>query len=493
MKLFKKIIISVMTAVLAVCFITSDITNIASFAQTADETSDGAYAPIDSAGYIRWTGSLALKENMSYYIDSEVKISGNKRVTLPKGCRLLIKDSGSLLVYAGSTLTVKGEIVVEPSARVVVSGGFIALGGSSVQNHGTFSGTKSSLFELSSEITTGSKGITAFAGTVNVYKSGSLVNFNRLTFAAESSVTLSGSVVCERSGVLFLKGELTVTVSGSIYSSGSLNLYCNAAVSGTITLAPGSGFYTSGGAIFRCIKSARFIDKRKSKYDFDAPEDPDNASASSEYDSAPEAVNWFGIDVSRYQGAINWNKVKASGVDFVIMRASIGDHEDAMFANYITAAKKAGLMVGVYHYLFAETPEDALVEARLFIDTISRYAIDFPAVLDFEEPSQQNNLTNAERTKIAQVFMDEVKKAGYFPMLYTNKSWAVGYLDMDKLKDYEIWLAEWKAAPTYTGDYGIWQYTARGKVSGIDSDVDLDICTRNYRKLILDGGYNHLK
>lgn len=490
MKLFKKILISVMTVALAVFFVSADITNIASFAQTA-ETAGGEYDPIDSAGYIRWTGSLALKENMSYYIDSEVKISGNKRVTLPKGCRLLIKDGGSLLVYEGSALTVKGEIIVEPSARVAVSGKFIAQDGSSVKNHGTFSGTKSSLFELSSEFITGNKGITAFAGTVNVYKSGSLVNHNRLTFAADSSVTLSGSVVSERSGVLFLKGEFTVTVSGSIYSAGSLILYCNAAVSGTITLAPASGFYATGGAVFRCLKSAQFIDERNSKAAPDAP--APNANASSEYDSAPETVNWFGIDVSRYQGAINWEKVKASGVDFVIMRASIGDHEDAMFANYINGAKKAGLMVGVYHYLFAETPKDALVEARLFIDTISRYAIDFPAVLDFEEPSQQANLTNAERTKIAAVFMDEVKKAGYYPMLYTNKSWAVGYLDMDKLVDYEIWLAEWKAAPTYTGDFGIWQYTARGKVSGIESDVDLDICTKNYRKIILDGGYNHLK
>ena len=78
-------------------------------------------------------------------------------------------------------------------------------------------------------------------------------------------------------------------------------------------------------------------------------------------------------------------------------------------------------------------------------------------------------------------------------MLYTNKSWAVGYLDMNKLMDYEIWLAEWHASPTYTGDFGIWQYTPHGRVSGIEADVDLDVCSKNYRKIILNGGYNHLK
>lgn len=490
MRSFKKIILSVTAALFALCFVTADITKYAAFAEAGGTESAGEYSPADSSDYIRWSETLTLKPNQSYYIDREVSIKGGRSVTLPENCRLLIKDGGSLPIYSGSSLTVKGELIVEPSARVTVSGELIVMPGASVQNHGTFAATKSSVLQLSSEFLNGKKGIAAFSGEANVYKSGSIVNYNRLTFGENSDVTVSGEVSCEKSGVMFLKGEFTVTVSGKINSGGSLNLYCNAAVSGTVTLAPASSFYTSGGAVLRFLKSGRFIDNRKNTAPVEPPGDTD---LTSEYSSEGESVYWFGIDVSRYQGAINWKKVKASGVDFVIMRASIGDHEDAMFANYIKGAKEAGLMVGVYHYLFAETPADAVTEAKLFIKTISPYAIDFPAVLDFEEPSQQQNLTNAERTKIATVFMNEVKRAGYYPMLYTNKSWAVGYLDMEKLADYEIWLAEWHAEATYEGAYGIWQYTPRGRVSGIGGDVDLDVCYKNYRKIILDGGYNHLK
>lgn len=503
MKLFKKIMSLLLAAVFTVCFATADLSVYTAFAEsggTDDAAYGGAeYSPADTSDYIRWSGTLALKENRNYYIDKEVKISKERRITLPKGSKLLIKNGGSLLIYAGSSFTVKGELIVEPSARVVVSGKIIASPNSSTVNYGTFSATKSSVLDLSSAFITGNKGITAFSGEVNVYRAGTLINHNRMTFSADSSVTVTGKAVCEKSGIMFLKGEFTVTMNGSVNSLGSLYLYCNAAVSGTVTLGAGSDYYTSGGAQLKLTKAGVLNDLRGRSVSEINPEVPIDVTAPSEYDAEPEKVHWIGIDVSRYQGAIDWEKVKKSGVDFVLLRSSIGDGtttvsgEDIRFSSNVVEAKKAGLMVGAYHYLWAETVEDARTEAKFFIKTISPYALDFPAVLDFEEPSQQENLTNAERTAIAKAFLEEVKNAGYYPMLYTNKSWAVGYLNMDELKDYEIWLAEWFRQPTYTGDFGIWQYSARGKVSGIDGDVDLDVCYRNYRKIILDGGYNHLK
>lgn len=150
-------------------------------------------------------------------------------------------------------------------------------------------------------------------------------------------------------------------------------------------------------------------------------------------------------------------------------------------------------MVGAYHYLWAETVEEALSEAKFFVKTLAPYELDFPAVLDFEDPWQQDNLTNEERTEMAKVFLDEVKRAGYYPMLYTNRNWAENFLNMDELSEYDLWLAEWFPAPSYGGDFGIWQFTAYGSVSGMDGDVDLDICTKNYRKIIREGGYNHLE
>ena len=496
MRFFKKIMSLLSAAVFAVCLATADLSKYPAFA--ADDTSYAAeYSPADTSGHVRWTGTAELKENRSYYIDKEVKISGEQRLTLPKGSKLLIKNGGSLLVYADSSFTVKGELTVEPSARMVVSGELIASPGSSIVNYGTFSATKSSLLELSSGFFTGSLGITAFSGTVNVYRSGTLINRNRMTFSVDSTAKISGLVTCEKDGILFLKGEFAVTMNGALNSLGSLYLYCNASVGGTVTLGAGSDFYTSGGARLKLSKAGVLNDDRgKPVSDRDAPAE---SADMSRYDAEPEKVNWIGIDVSRYQGAIDWKKVKKSGVDFVLLRSSIGDGstivsgEDIRFASNVVEAKKAGLMVGAYHYLWAETVEEARTEAKFFIKTISPYALDFPAVLDFEEPSQQLNLTNEERTEIAIAFLEEVKSAGYYPMLYTNRSWATGYLNMDKLKNYEIWLAEWFPKPSYSGDFGIWQYTAYGKVSGIEGDVDLDVCYKNYRKLILDGGYNHLK
>ena len=498
MKVLKKIMGLLLAAAFAVCFITADLA--ASPAYAEDDPSYGAeYSQPDISDYIRWTGTLALRENRNYYIDSEVEISNESKVTLPAGSRLLVKNGCSLTVYAGSSFTVEGELTVEPSARVVVSGKLVAAQGSSIENHGTFSGTKSSVLELSSEFITGSKGITAFSGEVNVYKTGSLINHNRLTFAEDSTVTLTGTAVCEKSGMMFLKGAFCVTMNGSLTSNGGLYLYYNAAVSGSVTLGAGSDFYSSGGADLKFTKAGRLNDERKKLVPNIFANDTTDSDPMAVYDAEPEAVNWIGVDVSRYQGAINWEKVKKSGVDFVFLRSSIGDGttrttgEDIRFAVNVVEAKKAGLMVGAYHYLKAETVRDARAEAKFFIQTISPYALDFPAVLDFEEPSQQDNLNNAERTAIARAFMEEVRAAGYYPMLYTNKSWATNYLNMKELSGYEIWLAEWKPKPTYRGDYGIWQYTAYGTVSGIKDDVDLDVCYKNYRKIILDGGYNHLK
>ena len=501
MKFFKKAIALLLSAI-CVCFGTGGFA-LGAFTETSDSASYGIaeYIPAESSDYKRWTGSSNFKENQNYYIDRTVKITKEKTFTLPKNSKLLIKDKGSLVIYSGSTLNIKGELIVEPTATVIVSGELNTLENSAVNNYGTFSATKSSSLNISSVFTTGSKGITAISGKMNVYRAGAIVNHNRFTFGKNSDVTLSGKAICEKNGVMFIKGALVVTMNGSVKSNGSLYIYGRMVVSGTVTLAPNSKLHKENGRLSLSKSGQLFDDRNKTSLQGDFVDMTNRIEYPelSEYDSEPADVNWLGIDVSRYQGAIDWEKVKASGVDVVILRSSIGDGsdnitgEDIRFSYNVVEAKKAGLMVGAYHYLWAETPEDARKEAQFFIRTISPYILDFPAVLDFEDPSQQENLTNAERTEIAKVFLEEVRKAGYYPMLYTNRSWATTYLNMDELSDYDVWLAEWFPQTSYTGDYGIWQYTAYGKVSGIDTDVDLNICYKNYRKIILNGGYNHLK
>lgn len=514
MKVLKKLALLLMAAFIAVGFSAADIARLPAFAESAESAESAAdrtecvseaeervceygnadYEPADSSRFRRWNGTSELSGGQGYYIDREIELKDEKRVTLPKGSTLLVKAGGKLIIYVESSFDVKGEIVIEPGAQVIVSGKLVAFEDSRIENYGIFSATGSSVLELSSVFFTGSTGQTAFSGTVNVYRRGVIASCNRLTFAKDSVSTVTGKVVGEKSGVMFLKGEFSLTMNGTMESRGELYVYQHAAIAGSLTLGQGSELYTSNGARLKFTKSGFLRDYRKTD---ELPESPDN-TAMKAYDSQPEKVHWIGIDVSRYQGAIDFERVKASGVDFVLLRSSIGDGsdnitgEDIRFAVNYAEAKKAGLMVGAYHYLRGVNVEDARAEARFFIKTISPYDLDFPAVLDFEDPWQQDYLTTAERTAMALAFMEEVDKAGYYPMLYTNTNWAENYLDMHKLNKYELWLAEWHPKPTYYGTFGIWQYTAYGGVSGIEGDVDLDVCTKNYRKLILGGGYNHL-
>ena len=489
MKLFKKLSLLIISAVTAIVFI--------AVPTSADGGADSAsvtYNPVDISGFKRYTGG-EMRENQNYYIDGDVKISGKKTVTVPKNSRLVVRGGSSLTVYFGSSLVVKGELTVEPSANVAVSGEFVSHDGATVYNYGNFSGTTSSVMHLSSIFVVGSTGITALSGEISVYRQGLIIVHNRFTIAKPADVTLTGQIICEKSGQVFIKGVLSITMSGEIISNGTLCLYKNTYCGGEVTLNEGSEFIRLNGGRFTFTKAGRFNDNRVPAEDSSKDEEIELVSYpktkdETSIDKESDEVHWLGVDVSRYQGAIDWERVKASGVDFVLLRSSIGDGtetisgEDIRFAKNAVQAKEAGLMVGAYHYLWAETPQDARIEARFFIKTIEPYDLDFPAILDFEEPSQQDNLTNEERTEIAKVFLEEVKRAGYYPMLYTNKSWATTYLNMDELSEYEVWLAEWFPDPSYQGDYGIWQYTAYGKVAGIDGGVDLDVCYKNYPKMI---------
>ena len=191
-----------------------------------------------------------------------------------------------------------------------------------------------------------------------------------------------------------------------------------------------------------------------------------------------------GIDVSEWQGNIDWQKVKNAGIKFAMIRTSYGKRSlDKTYIANIEGAQAVGIDVGAYHYCYAKNIEDAKAEARHFINTIKPYTLSYPAVLDLEDPSQAN-LNKQLLTDMAIAFMEVVKDAGYFPMLYANKYWLETRFNYDRLKDYDVWLAQWASKPTWTGNFGIWQYTDKGKVNGISGNVDLDIAYKDYSSII---------
>lgn len=202
-----------------------------------------------------------------------------------------------------------------------------------------------------------------------------------------------------------------------------------------------------------------------------------------------------GIDVSVYQGDIDWDAVKAAGFDFVIMRCGNRGYvtglmvEDIMFKKNIEGAIDAGLDVGVYFFSQALNEEEALQEADFVLDLIDGYDITYPIAYDWEivvdadgDTARTAYIQPTDLTNNFLVFAQRIEQAGYTPVLYTNKKTAVWKYDMARLANYELWYAEYNDTPSLPYKWTIWQYTGEGRVDGIDGDVDLNICFKDYSK-----------
>lgn len=190
----------------------------------------------------------------------------------------------------------------------------------------------------------------------------------------------------------------------------------------------------------------------------------------------------LGIDVSKYQPSINWNSVKASGISYVIIRcgyrgAATGSLiQDPYFTSHIRGAKNAGLKVGIYFFSTALNETEAVEEASMCAELCSGYGINYPIFIDVESSSRPgyNTLSVEQRTSNIKAFCETISSAGYTPGLYANKTWLTSYIDAGSL-NCKIWLAQYNASgPTYQGHYDLWQFTSKGRVDGIDGNVDMD-------------------
>lgn len=200
-----------------------------------------------------------------------------------------------------------------------------------------------------------------------------------------------------------------------------------------------------------------------------------------------------GIDVSKWQGDINWKKVKNSGIKFAILRATYGtDNVDPYFKKNITEALNAGIDTGAYHYSYAINTYEAEKEAEHFLNTVKPYKMKYPLVLDIEDKTQ-SSLGKDKITDICIAFLSKIEKAGYYSMIYTNKNWFETKLDIDRLKNYDKWLAQYNDVLTYTEEIGIWQYSDKGKINGINGNVDMNISYKDYSGIIETAGLNNLK
>ncbi|MBO5552320.1 MAG: glycoside hydrolase family 25 protein, partial [Lachnospiraceae bacterium] len=230
----------------------------------------------------------------------------------------------------------------------------------------------------------------------------------------------------------------------------------------------------------------------------DTASDPDEREAEAESQGEGTAEGnallpqgTLGIDVSKYNKEIDWNRVKASGIEFAIIRAGYRGSstgvlvEDPYFRINLAGAKAAGLKTGVYFFTQAVTPEEAGEEAEAVAALVNSSDLALPVFLDVESSGNANGgradgLDTAARTEIVRTFCERAEELGYKAGVYANKTWMTKRLNMDALQPYTKWLAQYRASgPTYDGDYSIWQYTSSGHVDGISGRVDLDIFIEN--------------
>ncbi len=194
----------------------------------------------------------------------------------------------------------------------------------------------------------------------------------------------------------------------------------------------------------------------------------------------------LGIDVSKYQGDIDWKAVKASGVQFVIIRCAYRGYgtgvlvEDVKFKQNLAGAKAAGLDIGIYIFSQAINEVEAVEEASACLGYLNGMKIKYPIFIDIETSGgngsgRADNLTVTQRTNVAIAFCETIKNAGYKPGVYANKNYLTNKMDASKLSKYYIWLAQYAEKPTYSGEYDMWQYTSKGKVAGIEGNVDMNL------------------
>lgn len=198
----------------------------------------------------------------------------------------------------------------------------------------------------------------------------------------------------------------------------------------------------------------------------------------------------LGIDVSKWNGEIDWDIVKAEGVEFAIIRCGYRGSssgwlvEDPYFYKNIEGARKAGVKVGIYFFTQAVSLVEAVEEASMVIALLGDFEPEYPIFIDVEGAAGGNGradgLDAATRTAVVNAFCQTIQNAGMEAGVYSSRNWYYNNLELDDTYNHRVWLAEYRQTPLYTGRYDMWQYTSNGSVAGIEGRVDLNVSYLGY-------------
>lgn len=201
-------------------------------------------------------------------------------------------------------------------------------------------------------------------------------------------------------------------------------------------------------------------------------------------------VSYVGVDISQEQDYVDFAKVKKAGIDYVMLRVGARGYStgqlilDEYFVDNIKRASNAGLDIGVYFFSQAVTGEEAIEEAYMVIAYLDGYQINYPVAFDMElignDTARTDELSKAEKTDIALLFLQTVENAGYKCILYGDKQWLLTEIELDRLKSYDVWLSQPGDIPDYPYNFAMWQYDFEGTVSGISGSVNMNISFVKY-------------
>ena len=203
------------------------------------------------------------------------------------------------------------------------------------------------------------------------------------------------------------------------------------------------------------------------------------------YYSNGNKISKKGIDVSKYQGEIDWEKVAASDIEYAMLRVGIRGYGtgklviDETFEDNIEGASKYGIPIGVYFATQAVSTEEAIEEAELVIEALKDSKLSYPVAIDVEDVNDSEartaNLTAEQRTDYTIAFLERIKEAGYDTMIYGNLKSFCGMLQVERLTDYEFWFAYYDKYIYFPYRISMWQYTEKGRIDGIEGDVDINL------------------
>lgn len=316
----------------------------------------------------------------------------------------------------------------------------------------------------------------AAAGTANVK-----ATITYLSVAGDESTTATKEVTC---AVTVKAADATAplydTTGARLYTDKNCTTpatVANYSATGTYYKDPKyTGWWTLGGKVYYYDSNNKPVTGRQVisgiTYNFDSNGVLQNTDGT------------YGIDVSKYQGKIDWNAVAASGIKFAIIRCGYRGGlngqliEDPYYRTNIKGATAAGIKVGVYFFTQAVTEAEAVEEASMVLSLVSGYRLSYPIFVDTENGvsgARANGLDVNTRTACVAAFCKTIANSGYTAGIYASKSWYGSKLNMSSLNGYCIWVAQYNTACTYTGRYSIWQYSSKGRVNGINGDVDMNV------------------